>query len=225
MNDTPSNPALSWRSGIFAVLALVMIATRSSLLRDHLFPLPDASWAVFFVAGFYFSTGSRERLYGLFSRSLAMGSFVLLMALAVLIDYFVISAQGIGFWQHYCVSPAYWFLAPAYATLWLGGAWLRRHYRGLDARTLGLLAVSAFIASSLCFAISDSSYYWLSDSWLAASAATRSVGGWLSNFGDWYWTFVRSTLAYLAVAALVHALATQWLGALPAADATRRVQH
>ena len=65
----------------------------------------------------------------------------------------------------------------------------------------------------------------LSDSWLAASAATRSVGGWLSNFGDWYWTFVRSTLAYLAVAALVHALATQWLGALPAADATRSVQH
>ncbi len=223
MTDARSNSPLLSRGALFALLALVMIATRSTLLRDHLFPLPDASWPVFFLAGFYFSGGGR--LYGLASRGFAPVSLLALLVLAVLIDYFVISAQGLAFWSHYCVSPAYWFLAPAYATLWLGGAWLRRHYRGLDARTLGLLAVSAFIASSLCFAISDSSYYWLSDSWLAASAATRSVGGWLSNFGDWYWTFVRSTLAYLAVAALVHALATQWLGALPAADATRRVQH
>lgn len=217
MNDTPSNPALSWRSGIFAVLALVMIATRSSLLRDHLFPLPDASWAVFFVAGFYFSTGSRERLYGLFSRSLAMGSFVLLMALAVLIDYFVISAQGIGFWQHYCVSPAYWFLLPSYAALWLGGAFLRAHYRGLHARELGLLIASALVAASVCYLISNGSFYWIS-----ASVPARSFAGWIENLGDWYRPFVQTTLAYVAAAAIVHGLAVQFLRFMPAYEAGKQ---
>jgi len=218
MNDTQSQPALSWRAGIFAALALVMIATRSSLLRDHLFPLPDASWPVFFVAGFYFSSGNRERLYGLFSRSLAMGSFVLLMALAVLIDYVVISAQGIGFWQHYCVSPAYWFLLPSYAALWIGGAFLRAHYRGLHARELGLLAASALVAASVCYLISNGSFYWLSNSWLSASVPARSFGGWLENLGDWYRPFMQTTLAYVAVAAVIHVLAVQMLRFMPAHD-------
>ena len=211
MNDKHSNPSLSWRSGIFAVLALVMIATRSTLLRDHLFPLPDASWAVFFVAGFYFSTGSREHLYGLFSRSLGMASFVLLMALAVLIDYVVISAQGMGFWQHYCVSPAYWFLLPSYAALWIGGAFLRAHYRGLHAREFGLLVASALVAASVCFVISNGSFYWIS-----ASVPMRSFGGWIENLGDWYRPFVQTTLAYVAFAAIVHALAVQFLRWMPA---------
>ncbi len=220
MNDTPSNPALSWRSGIFAVLALAMIATRSSLLRDHLFPLPDASWAVFFVAGFYFSSGSRERLYGLFSRSLAMGSFVLLMALAVLIDYVVISAQGIGFWQHYCVSPAYWFLLPSYAALWLGGAFLRAHYRGLHARELGLLVASAFVAASVCYLISNGSFYWIS-----ANVPARSFAGWIENLGDWYRAFMQTTLAYVAVAAIVHGLAVQFLRFVPTRESSNKQQH
>ena len=217
MNDTQSQPALSWRSGIFAVLALVMIATRSTLLRDHLFPLPDASWAVFFVAGFYFSSGSRERLYGLFSNSLAAGSFVLLMALAVLIDYVVISAQGIGFWQHYCVSPAYWFLLPSYAALWIGGAFMRAHYRGLHAREFGLLVASALVAASVCFVISNGSFYWIS-----ASVPMRSFGGWIENLGDWYRPFVQTTLAYVVVAAIVHGLAVQFLRFMPAHEANRK---
>ena len=61
------------------------------------------------------------------------------MALAVLIDFFVITSQGMSFWSHYCVSPAYLFLLPSYAAPWLGGSWLRKHYSGLHARELGLL--------------------------------------------------------------------------------------
>lgn len=216
MNDTHSQPSLPWRAGILAALALVMIATRSTLLRDHLFPLPDASWAAFFVAGFYFSSGRRERFYGLFSRSFALASFVLLMALAVLIDYVVISAQGIGFWQHYCVSPAYWFLLPSYAALWLGGAFLRAHYRGLHARELGLLAASALVAASVCYLISNGSFYWLS-----ASVPSRSFAGWMENLGDWYRPFMQTTLAYVAVAAVVHGLAVQFLRFMPAHDARK----
>ena len=122
---TLSNPQ---RAGIFAILALVMTATRV----NHFAALPDASWAVFFVAGFYLRGSLRW-------------AFPLLIALAVLIDFFVIASQGINFWSHYCVSAAYWFLLPAYFVLWLGGSALRRLYSGLGLRTR---ACSAFRSSS-----------------------------------------------------------------------------
>ena len=214
MNDARSLSGSPWRYGILAVLALVMIATRSSLLRDHLAPLPDASWPVFFIAGFHFAAASGQRLFGLLRAGGAAASFLALMALAVLIDWFVISAQGIAFWSHYCVSPAYWFLLPSYAALWLGGAWLRSHYRGLHVRELGLLTISALVAVGVCFLLSDASYYWLSDAWMA-NGATRSFGGWFKNFSDWYWIFTRSTLAYLAVAAVLHTLVVLAVRAQP----------
>ncbi|MEO6927038.1 MAG: hypothetical protein ABI129_10270, partial [Rhodanobacter sp.] len=84
------------RLGIFALLALVMAATR----LHHFDALPDASWGVFFLAGFWL-------------RGSARWAFPLLIAEAVLVDFFVITGSGLDFWSHYCVSPAYWFL-PAY---------------------------------------------------------------------------------------------------------------
>src|SRR5690606_36139481 len=62
------------RGGILALLAVVMLATRI----NHFGALPDASWAVFFIAGFYL-------------RGWGRWAFPLLMALAVAIDYVVIS--------------------------------------------------------------------------------------------------------------------------------------
>jgi hypothetical protein len=199
---TASNSSLStpWRLGLLALLAIVMLATRSHLLADHFAPLPDASWAVFFIAGFYL-------------RGLARWAFPALMALAVGIDYVVISSQGIGFWQHYCVSPAYWFLLPSYGALWFGGSWLRAHYDGLHVRELGLLIASTVVAASVCYLISNGSFYWLS-----ASVPSRSFAGWMENLGDWYLIFVRSTLIYVVVAAALHALTLQALRWLPAHD-------
>jgi hypothetical protein len=197
---TASNSSLTtpWRLGLLALLAIVMLATRSHLLSDHFGPLPDASWAVFFIAGFYL-------------RGSARWAFPALMALAVGIDYAVITGQGIGFWQHYCVSPAYWFLLPSYGALWLGGTWLRARYTGLHARELGLLVASAVVAASACYLLSNGSFYWLS-----ASVPARSFAGWLENLGDWYLIFVRTTLVYVGVAAALHALSVQALGWLPA---------
>lgn len=43
------------RVGLFLVLALVMAATRI----NHFGALPDASWAVFFLAGFYLRGSAR----------------------------------------------------------------------------------------------------------------------------------------------------------------------
>ena len=88
---------------------------------------------MFFIAGFHL-------------RGWGRWAFPLLMALAVAVDWWVIRGQGIDFWSHYCVSPGYWFLLPAYGAMWLGGAWLRRHYRGAGWEALGRLA-GAFLVS------------------------------------------------------------------------------
>ena len=186
------------RAGILAILAMVMLATRV----NHFAALPDASWAVFFVAGFYLRGSMRW-------------AFPLLMALAVLIDFFVITSQGIDFWSHYCVSIAYWFLVPAYLALWLGGSLLRSVYRGLGVRELALLAVALVVSVSVSYVLSNGSYYWLSDTWMDAGKL-RSFGGWVENLGDWYLPYLRTSAMYVGIVAAIHAgvvLAVRSVGA------------
>lgn len=188
------------RLGILVLLGLIMAATRSHhfspLANATWGPLPDASWAVFFVAGYYLRDWMRW-------------AFPLLMALAVLVDYFVISATGLNFWSHYCVSAAYWFLVPAYFVLWAGGARLSGQGVGQHWRDLGKLAASLLVALSVSYVISNGSYYWLSDSWLATSADGRSFMGWVGNLGDWYLPYVRITALYVGVATVLHIAASK----------------
>lgn len=192
------NPALS-----FTVLALVMAATRI----HHFSAVPDASWAVFFVGGFHLARQTRW-------------AFPALILLAVLADWYVIAGTGMNFWGHYCVSPAYWFLLPAYFSLWLGGWWLQRHGTGLRWGSLAALAGALLASVSLCYLLSNGSYYWLSDSWGGADAQ-RSLGGWLANMGHWYLPFLKVTAMYVAIAALLHAAV---LAIWPRqADVSRRV--
>lgn len=199
------NSRLFPRFGILMLLALVMVATRShhfsALATATWGPLPDASWAVFFAGGYYLKNWTRW-------------AFPMLMALAVLVDYMVISGQGINFWTHYCVSAAYWFLIPTHFALWLGGVWLARQQAGARVSDLPKLAASLLIAVSVAYLISNGSFYWLSDSWLATSASGRSLAGWLKNLGDWYLPYLRVNAIYVAIAAVLHVLAVKTLGRL-----------
>ena len=183
--------ATTRRLAIFLGLALVMGVTRfhPSLLHHALW---DASWGVFFLAGFWL-------------RGQGRWAFPLLLAEAVLVDYLVITGQGIDFWSHYCVSPAYWFLLPSYGALWLGGSWLAKRQQGLNLRTLGLAVAALLVAEGLCYLISNGSFYWIS----ASVPAPRSFGAWFANLGDWYLSFLAGTAVYVALGAVLHALATQ----------------
>lgn len=181
------------RVGIFALLALVMAATRI----NHFAPVPDASWALFLLGGFYL-------------RGAARWAFPLLMAEAVLIDYIVISGQGINFWSHYCVSAAYWFLIAAYGAMWFGGVLMRRAGIGFNWRSLGIAAATLVASTAACHLIAQGSFYWLSD-----SVASPSLGGWAANYADWYLPYLRTTALYVAIAAVLHALAVQLARALP----------
>lgn len=208
------------RAGIFVILALVMTATRV----NHFAALPDASWAVFFVGGFYLSA-DRGAPFGVFGGGSVRWAFPLLIALAVLIDFVVITSAGIDFWSHYCVSVAYWFLLPAYFAMWLGGALLRRMYTGLGLRELGALAALLVASVSICYLVSNGSYYWLSDTWMAGGKL-RSFGGWLENLGDWYVPYLRTSAMYVAIAAALHVgvvIAARSIGSgMIAAPARRR---
>ncbi len=169
---------------VLALLAVLMLATRV----NHWAPIPDASWAVFFIGGFYLRQWTRW-------------AFPLLMALAVAIDYAVITRQGLSFWDHYCVSAAYWFLVPAYFSMWAGGLWVARNYRR-NWSTLGLAAVALLASVALCQLLSQGSFYWLSD-----SVQNKSLAGWAGNYAEWLLPYLRTTATYVGIAALVQAIA------------------
>lgn len=176
----------SHRSAVLlALLAALMLATRI----NHFAPVPDASWAVFFIAGFQL-------------RRQVRWAFPLLMALAVAIDWAVIRGQGLAFWQHYCVSPGYACLIPAYFMLWAGGAWLRGRYAGANLAALGRTALALTAAVALCHLIAQGSFYWTS-----ASVPAPSLAGWAGNYADWFGPYLRSAALYVAPAA-----ALQWAG-------------
>ena len=167
---------------ILAALALAMIATRS----HHFGLLPDASWAAFFVGGFYL-------------RRWTTWAFPLLMALAVAIDYVVITASGIDFWQHYCVSIGYWMLIPAYFSLWAGGLWLSKQGGSVAAR-LGKAALALVVSVAACQLFAQGGFYWLSD-----SVADKTVAGWAKNYLDWVGPYLLTTTLYVGVVAVLHA--------------------
>ncbi|HOV57148.1 MAG TPA: hypothetical protein PLN91_04650 [Rhodanobacteraceae bacterium] len=187
------------RVGLFLVLALVMAATRI----NHFGALPDASWAVFFLAGFYL-------------RGSARWAFPLLMAEAVLVDFAVITASGMDFWSHYCVSPAYGCLVAAYGALWFGGSLVRRHYRGLTPASLGVAAFGLVASVVVCHLLAQGSFYWLSDS----IAAPRSLAGWWKNYSDWLLPYLGTAALYVGIAAVLQVMGTLLARHLPAASAS-----
>ncbi|WP_313643030.1 hypothetical protein [Stenotrophomonas sp.] len=169
------------RAFILSLLVLLMAGTRI----NHFAPVPDASWAVFFIGGFYL-------------RSWTRWAFPLLMGLAVVVDWAVISNQGMNFWQHYCVSAAYWMLVPAYFAMWAGGMLLRRYYTGATLKSLGLLAASLMASVALCHLIAQGSFYWIS-----ASVAEPSFAGWAKNYSDWLLPYMQTAAMYVGAAAVV----------------------
>jgi len=187
---------LAQRLGVLLALAAVMAVTRIHLSLLH-HNVDDASWAIFFLAGFWLRGAGRWTGFN--------WVFPLLMAEAVLIDYLVISGQGLDFWSHYCVSVAYWFLIPSYFSLWLGGSWLAKHQSGLRLQTLGTAAVALAVSWTACYLLSNGSFYWLSDS----VPLPRSSAAWLANLGDWYLPFLQTTALYVGVGAVLHVLAVQ----------------
>lgn len=172
---TPARPV---QLGILAALALLMLATRF----HHFQPVPDASWAIFFIGGFYL-------------RGLSRWAFPLLMVEAVLVDAFATQTLGVS---DFCITPAYGLLIPTHAVLWLGGAWLQTRAR-LDLRGLAPLAASALVSVTLAYAISNGGFYWFGGRY-----ADPHFAQYVERFFLYYGHFLIVPCAYIAAAAAVH---------------------
>ena len=171
---------------LLALLAFSMAATRFNHAGTAWLP-PDASWAVFFIAGFY--------LGGEWRWALGM-----LLIEAVGIDFLAIRHYGIS---NYCATLAYWFILPAYSVLWLGGAWLHRHYRHAALPDFARLCASLLLSVTLCYLITNGSSYWL-----GGRIAHPDLGGWWSHFTRWYGHFLMVPCAYVGLAALLRSAFT-----------------
>lgn len=175
------------RAIVLSLLVLLMAATRSHVFT-HFTPVPDASWAVFLVGGFYL-------------RQWARWAFPALMALAVAIDVAVIRGQGMELASHYCMSAGYWMLVPAHAAMWLAGHWLRGRYTGADLGALARLAAVLVPATAACHFFAQGGFYWMSP-----VVAEPTVAGWAANYGHWFLPYLGATAMFVALAAAAQAV-------------------
>ncbi|MGH8613762.1 MAG: hypothetical protein ACREYF_17525 [Gammaproteobacteria bacterium] len=160
-------------------LALLMAATRSHHFAAALH-LPDASWAVFFLAGVYLR---------------AIWVFPALLAGAAFLDFAAITWGGVS---SFCISPAYGFLLPAYGALWLAGRWYARRQR-FQLATLIPLVSSMLVGAAVCELFSSGGFYFLSGRFDPS----------LTEFGTRLARYLPPSLAamafYVALAAIAHA--------------------
>lgn len=184
MDTLRSRPLL-----ITVALALVMAATRFHHFGDALH-LPDASLAVFFLAGMLASP---------------ILAFPVFLIEAGLIDYLAISVGGVS---DYCVSPAYGFLIPAYGTLWLAGRWVPARHEASRIALLPLYA-TLFMSVSAAFLISNATFY-------AFSGRVPGVGlaDYAARVASYYPPYALVAFGYVTVAVLLYALLTRAARAL-----------
>jgi len=165
---------------IALILALLLIITRGHHFAS-LHNLPGASWAVFFLAGVYLR--SIWPLVGFF-------------ALAWWIDF---AAYFWGGASDFCLTPAYFFLIPAYASLWLAGRWYAEQYR-FRWGTLFPLSLGMMIGLIFCELFSSGGFYFFSGrftdtTW--AEFAGRSL--------EYFPLYIESFLFYAGIAIVMHA--------------------
>lgn len=175
---------LSQRSVLIGLaLVVLMAATRMHHFGSALH-LPDASLAVFLLAGFFITS----QLF-----------FAGLLLEAGALDYVAITHLGVSNW---CVTPAYWFLIPTYAVLWFAGRYYARIHQQ-SWRSLGIYSGIAFAAVSVAFLISNGAFYLFSGRYPDMNVAEYGV-----RVAQYYPQYLTGGLLYLACAAALYGALT-----------------
>lgn len=140
MHRSPSlsSPRFQWT--IFAILAAVMLLTRSHALT-HMEHVPSTALASFFVLGYFVRRAA---------------GFAGLFGLAYAIDVVSMSVLGVS---DFCYTPAYAMLVPAYAAMWMAGRFAANLPERLSSLpTMALLVGGATVVAHLC---SSGGFYFL----------------------------------------------------------------
>lgn len=181
-------PVLSTRTQVLIGIALALLLAITRGNHFATLNLPSASWAVFFLAGVLL----RPRWV-----------FAGLFALASALDFSMLASGTVSDW---CLSPAYWMLVPAYATLWLAG----RLYAGWHRDTLqSLLLLAAVVAVSafLCNLLSGGGFYFFSGRY-----PEPTLAAWLPRIAEYYPRFLSSMALYVGVASALYIAVRAFLG-------------
>jgi hypothetical protein len=161
------------------LLVALMVVTRGQHFAS-VSALPSASWAVFFLAGFYLS--SRWAFPGF-------------LALAAALDFSAVFYAGVS---SYCLSPAYGFLVPAYGSLWLAGRWFASKYQ--FNWTTGLFLVASVVTGAAMATIfSSGGFYWFSGRYTDPSVVEFS-----QRFIQYFPKYLGTLSFYVAIAAVQH---------------------
>jgi hypothetical protein len=161
-------------------LAAVMWATRNHqvMMVAHIL---DASWAVFFMLGYYYP--ARRALLPFF------------LAQAAVIDYISVTYFGVS---SFCVTPAYVMLLPAYASMWLAGRWYSAHYQ-FTWRSVPALATAATLGALACELFSGGSFYFI-----GGQIQNPTLAGYAGEFLKYFPGDLACVATYLGLGALMH---------------------
>jgi len=161
------------------LLATLMAATRGQHLAALGF-LPDASWALFFLAGVYLRPA---------------WACAALMAEAYLLDVAAVTWGGVS---GFCFSPAYVLLLPAQGALWLAGRWYAKQHRRAWS-TLLPLAGAVLGTALVAEALSSGGFYLFSGRFADPSLA--ELGARLVRY---FPASLEALALYVGLAAVVH---------------------
>lgn len=161
---------------IGGILLCLMIVTRAGFVNH----IQDASWAVFFILGFYV-------------RSVIV--LPLFLFVVLIVDLSVIQATG---GENYCFTISYPFLAPAYGSLWLAGRWLANHY-SVSIKGLTYLILAVVVGTTVCDIFSSGGFYFFSGRF--EETTFTEFAGRVAKYLPMY---MKTTAIYVTVATAVH---------------------
>lgn len=173
----PKQQKISKQWLIAALLLAIMVFTRGGFVSHML----DASWAIFFLVGFYL------RNY--------LGLPIFILA-AIGIDFAVIAASG-GH-QDFYLTPSYLFVIPAYSSLWFAGRFVANRYSE-SVKGLLTFVAAAIVGIVACDLISSNGFYLMSDSIEGLSLAELA-----SRVSQFTLDSLKTTMLYLSIAAIIH---------------------
>jgi hypothetical protein len=161
------------------ILAALMAVTRGqhAAMATH---LPDASLAVFFLAGVYLRPA---------------WAFPALFGLAALIDTVAVTWGGVG---AFCITGAYAALIPAYGALWAAGRWYAGRHRQTWS-TLVPLAGAVLVGAVASEVFSTGGFYLFSGVFPAPTLEGLALG-----VAKYLPVSLGNLALYLGLAALTH---------------------
>lgn len=172
-------------------IAALLLAVLMAATRIHHFGIgtiaPDASTAVFFLAGLLLASP----LW-----------FVLFSLLAVGLDAIALGPVGVA---DACMTPGYWLLFAGYLALWFAGR-LGRSVRRLVVRGGAKLLVLAVAGTAVFFVLSNVGYYFG-----GGFDASMGAAEYIARVQVYFPMYLGTTLAYVVAGIVLFAIAIRWL--------------